>query len=126
MVKDFGFADEKQIGYYVGFIASAFSLAQFMTSIFWGYLSDRIGRRPILLIGLLGNTLTILSFGQSHSLIWAIGSRAACGFLNGNIGVAKCVMGEITDKTNQAVGFSYIGLTWGVGMVKQKNKGRVK
>jgi MFS family permease len=71
--------------------------------------SDKIGRRPVLLIGLIGNTITILAFGQSHTLTWAIASRAACGFLNGNIGVAKSVMGEITDATNQAKGFSIFG-----------------
>ncbi|KAJ3081493.1 hypothetical protein HK102_002310, partial [Quaeritorhiza haematococci] len=80
-------------------------------------LSDRIGRRPVLLTGLLGNTLTILSFGLSHSLSWCILSRAACGFLNGNVGVAKCVLGEITDETNQAMGFSIFGLVWGIGMI---------
>ncbi|KAJ3177700.1 hypothetical protein HK101_010201 [Irineochytrium annulatum] len=114
MVRDFlvdgsGTANEKDIGYYVGFIASAFSLAQFLTSIFWGWCSDKFGRRPILLLGLIGNTITILAFGVSHSLTWAILSRGACGFLNGNVGVAKCVMGEITDSTNQAKGFSMFG-----------------
>ncbi|KAJ3411113.1 hypothetical protein HDV05_002722 [Chytridiales sp. JEL 0842] len=117
MVRDFGMADEKDIGFYVGFIASSFSLAQFLTSIFWGWTSDKIGRRPVLLIGLIGNALTILAFGQSHSLAWAIASRAACGFLNGNIGVAKSVMGEITDATNQAKGFSIFGLVWALGMI---------
>ncbi|KAJ3216068.1 hypothetical protein HDU67_009948 [Dinochytrium kinnereticum] len=123
MVKDFLFeashdqANEKDIGYYVGFIASSFSLAQFLTSMFWGWCSDRVGRRPVLLLGLLGNTVTILLFGVSHSLSWAILSRAACGFLNGNIGVAKCVMGEVTDSTNQAKGFSMFGLMWGIGMI---------
>lgn len=93
MVRDFGITEnEDEIGFYVGFIASAFSLAQFLTSIFWGWLSDRIGRRPVLLIGLIGNAVSTLSFGLSHSLVWAILSRGACGFLNGNIGVAKCVM----------------------------------
>ncbi|KAJ1566578.1 hypothetical protein HK405_009260 [Cladochytrium tenue] len=108
MVKGFGIADEKDIGYYVGFIASSFSLAQ---------LSDRIGRRPVLLFGLLGNTISVLMFGQSHSLAWAIGSRALCGFLNGNIGVAKCLLGEITDETNQAKAFSIFGLMWGIGLI---------
>ncbi|TPX37689.1 hypothetical protein SmJEL517_g00556 [Synchytrium microbalum] len=117
MVRDFGMTDEKDIGFYVGFIASAFSLAQFLTSIWWGWLSDKIGRRPVLLIGLLGNALSVILFGTSNSLRWCILSRALCGFLNGNIGVAKCVMGEVTDSTNQAKGFSIFGLVWGVGSI---------
>jgi MFS family permease len=108
MVRDFGIADEKETGYYVGFIASSFSFAQFLTSVFWGWTSDRIGRRPVLLIGLIGNSVTNISFGLSKSLAWALTSRAACGFLNGNIGVAKCIMGEITDNSNKALAFSYM------------------
>ena len=118
MVKDFQLSqDERDIGYYVGLIASAFSLAQFCTSLGWGWLSDRIGRRPVLLIGLAGNTLTMLAFGLSRSLVWAILSRALCGALNGNIAVAKTVLGEITDSSNRAFGFSVFGFTWGIGMV---------
>jgi MFS family permease len=110
MVRDFGIAkDEKDIGFYVGFIASSFSLAQFLTSIFWGWMSDKVGRRPVLLLGLLGNTITIIMFGQSHSLTWAIISRSLCGFLNGNIGVAKSLLGEITDTSNEARAYSLFG-----------------
>ncbi|KAJ2995153.1 hypothetical protein HDV02_001038 [Globomyces sp. JEL0801] len=117
MVKDFGLSKEEDIGYSVGFIASAFSFAQLLTSMMWGWLSDRYGRRPILLFGLIGNSVSILMFGLSKSLTWAIVSRFACGFLNGNIGVAKTVLGEITDKSNQAKAFSLIGLNFGIGMV---------
>lgn len=118
MVRDFHVTDdEKAIGYYVGMIASAFSVAQFVTGVFWGQLSDRIGRRPVLLIGLVGNTVTILTFGVSKTLTWAILSRCLCGALNGNVAVAKTVLGEITDSTNRAYGFSLFGFTWAIGMV---------
>ena len=110
-------SDEKDIGFYVGFIASSFSFAQFITSVWWGYLSDRVGRRPVLLLGLIGTSVTMVFFGFSHSLAWAIASRAACGLLNGNIGVAKCVLGEITDSTNQAQAFSMFGLNFGIGLI---------
>lgn len=116
MVKDFG-VEESEIGYCVGFIASAFSCAQFVTAYFWGKLSDKYGRRPILLAGLLGNTATMLAFGCSKSLAWAITSRALCGLLNGNVGVAKCVLGEISDKTNRHRAFALIGFNFGLGMI---------
>lgn len=100
MIKDFNLTtNEKDIGFYVGFIASSFSLAQFCTSLLWGYLSDKYGRKLIILIGLMGNSITMCLFGVSHSLAWALISRATCGLLNGNIGVAKCCMGEITDES---------------------------
>jgi MFS family permease len=117
MVRDFDIAEEKDIGYYVGFIASSFSLAQLLTAIAWGRLSDRFGRRAILLIGLLGNSITMLFFGLSKSLQWAIMSRALCGFLNGNIGVAKSAASEISDKTNRGTVFGIFGGCYGIGMI---------
>ncbi|KAJ3313246.1 hypothetical protein HDV04_002230 [Boothiomyces sp. JEL0838] len=117
MVKDFNIAKEEDIGYYVGFIASSFSFAQLLTSMFWGYMSDKFGRRPILLIGLIGNSVSMILFGLSKSLPWAIASRSLCGLLNGNIGVAKSVLGEITDSTNRARAFSLIALNFGIGSI---------
>ncbi|KAF0387778.1 MFS general substrate transporter [Gigaspora margarita] len=93
MVRDFGVSDDdKEIGRYAGLIASSFFFAQFCFAMFWGSLSDRVGRRPILLLGLLGNIVTCLLFGLSKSLVWAIATRATCGMLNGNVGVAKSPM----------------------------------
>ncbi|KAJ3131443.1 hypothetical protein HK100_006347 [Physocladia obscura] len=100
MVRDFGLSNEKEVGFYVGFIASSFSLAQFMTSLLWGWVSDRVGRRPVLLTGLLGNAISLL-----------------IGILNGNVGIAKCVIGEVTDSTNQSFGFSLIGIMWSLGTI---------
>ncbi|CEI86717.1 hypothetical protein RMCBS344292_01148 [Rhizopus microsporus] len=81
MVRDFHVADEKGIGYYVGFITSCFALSQLLTGIHWGMLSDRIGRRPVILQGLVGTITSILLFGLSKSFIWALVSRSLCGLL---------------------------------------------
>ncbi|KAF9436775.1 hypothetical protein BGZ76_003006 [Entomortierella beljakovae] len=89
----------------------------FCTSIFWGFMSDRYGRRPILLFGLCGSGIACVFFGLSKSLAWAITSRAMCGLLNGNVGVAKSMLGEISDKTNQSQAFSVFGFAWGIGMI---------
>ncbi|KAF9913037.1 hypothetical protein EC991_005905 [Linnemannia zychae] len=89
----------------------------FCTSIFWGYMSDRYGRRPILLLGLCGSTIACIFFGLSKSLAWAIISRSMCGLLNGNVGVAKSMLGEIADSTNQSQAFSIFGFAWGIGMI---------
>jgi MFS family permease len=118
MVKDFGIPEE-QIGYYVGFIASSFSFAQFLTAYLWGKVSDRLGRRPVLLIGLIGNAVTTCLFGTSHSLAWAISMRAACGLLNGNVAIAKSIVAEIVVHAPQHTGTAYslIGLSFGVGFI---------
>ncbi|KAF9214597.1 hypothetical protein BGZ59_003407 [Podila verticillata] len=115
---DFGITEnDDEIGFFCGLIASSFFFAQFCTSIFWGYMSDRYGRRPILLLGLIGSTIASLFFGLSKSLAWAIVSRSMCGLLNGNVGVAKSMLGEIADPSNQSQAFSIFGFAWGIGMI---------
>ncbi|EPB87675.1 hypothetical protein HMPREF1544_05558 [Mucor circinelloides 1006PhL] len=118
MIKDFHLSDdEKEIGAYAGWITSVFFIAQFCTAIMWGRVSDRYGRRPVLLTGLIGNTISSCMFGLSKSLWWAIGARALCGIMNGNSGVARSMVSEITDNTNKAKAFSIFGFCWGAGMI---------
>jgi len=118
MIEHFGVAgSEDQIGFYSGMIASSFSFAQFLSAFLWGRLSDRFGRRPILLFGLFGSFISVLLFGFSEDLVWAIVTRSLSGFLNGNVGVAKCYLLEISDDTNSAKAFSVLGLNWGIGVI---------
>jgi MFS family permease len=83
----------------------------------WGKISDRYGRRPVLLCGLIGNALSTCLFGLSKNLAWAVGARALCGIMNGNAGVARSMVSEITDHTNKAKAFSLFGFCWGAGMI---------
>ncbi|KAJ1980382.1 hypothetical protein H4R33_005485 [Dimargaris cristalligena] len=118
MVRDFHITDDpKAIGFYVGIVASAFSVAQLATGMLWGFLSDRIGRRPILLLGVMGTIVSSLMFGLSQSLAWAVVARVLWGALNGNSCTAKTIMAEITDETNQAQGFSLLPLCWNLGSI---------
>ncbi|CEP19906.1 hypothetical protein [Parasitella parasitica] len=117
-IKDFHLSDdEKEIGSYAGWITSVFFVAQFCTAIMWGRVSDRYGRRPVLLTGLVGNSISSCLFGLSKNLWWAIASRALCGIMNGNSGVARSMVSEITDNTNKAKAFSIFGFCWGSGMI---------
>ncbi|KAI8096311.1 major facilitator superfamily domain-containing protein [Halteromyces radiatus] len=118
MLKDFHLSDdEKEIGTYAGWITSVFFLAQFCTAILWGRISDRYGRRPVLLTGLIGNSISSCLFGLSRNLWWAVCARAFCGIVNGNGGVARSMISEITDATNRAKAFSIFGFCWGIGMI---------
>jgi MFS family permease len=123
-VEDTGQAGSREaVGYWAGLIASAFSLAQFVSAPLWGGLSDRLGRRPILLFGMASNAIVQLSFGFSTTIWMAIGSRALQGVLNGNIGVAKAYISLCTDETNQSRGMSLLGVTWGFGLIVSSSIG---
>eukprot|EP01113_Clastostelium_recurvatum_P035692 TRINITY_DN5002_c0_g1_i3.p1 TRINITY_DN5002_c0_g1~~TRINITY_DN5002_c0_g1_i3.p1 ORF type:complete len:516 (+),score=133.63 TRINITY_DN5002_c0_g1_i3:185-1732(+) len=80
-------------------------------------MSDIYGRRPILLLGAVGSLLSAVCFGFSSSLSAAICFRAINGLLNGNIGVVKTYIGEVTDSTNQIKAFSVVGMIWGLGNI---------
>ena len=81
----------------------------------WGRASDRIGRKPVFLGGLLGLTLSMIGFGLSRQYWALILARCAEGALNGNIGVSKSMMAEITDHTNRARGFAFLPMIWALG-----------
>lgn len=70
----------------------------------WGRLSDTIGRKPVICIGLLGLTLSTVLFGLSKSYLALVFSRSLAGALSGNIGVMKSALGELMDDTNIAEG----------------------
>ncbi|KAJ1766271.1 hypothetical protein IW138_005975, partial [Coemansia sp. RSA 986] len=81
----------------------------------WGILSDRIGRRPVVLIGLLGDLLTFVLFGVSKSFTWALVVRCLNGFFTGGTVVIKPMIAEISDNTNRARMMSMFALMWHVG-----------
>jgi MFS family permease len=84
MVKDFHITDnDAQIFMYCGMVTSAFAFAEFSSGVAWGRLSDKIGRKPVLLTGLAGTALSMLIFGFSPNLPTALLARALGGLLNG-------------------------------------------
>jgi MFS family permease len=76
-------------------VTSAFAVAEFSTGMMWGRISDRIGRKPVLIIGLVGTLISMLVFGFAKSLTVALIARALGGGLNGNIGVIQTTVAEL-------------------------------
>ncbi|TFY61951.1 hypothetical protein EVJ58_g4187 [Rhodofomes roseus] len=107
--------DEAKVGYYVGLMHSLFFATQAMTVLHWSRLSDRVGRKPVIMIGLFGLSLSMYSFGMSRTFWGLVISRSLNGALNGNIGVLKSMMAEITDSTNIADAYAYLPLAWMTG-----------
>lgn len=84
MIEDFHVTeDASRISFYAGMVTSAFTFAEFSTGLLWGRLSDKIGRKPVLLTGLAGTALSVLVFGFAPNLTVALIARAIGGLLNG-------------------------------------------
>jgi MFS family permease len=115
MASKFPEVKEGQVGLYVGLIASAFALAQFATNFGWGLLSDRIGRKPIVLLGTFLTALCFVLFGMCRTLWQAVFVQALMGSVNGNQGVISTCLGEITDRSNQSRAFTYLPVIYGLG-----------
>ncbi|QRV75718.1 major facilitator superfamily transporter [Ceratobasidium sp. AG-Ba] len=107
--------DDRKVGYYAGIIESIFFLTETCLILQYGRLSDRIGRRPVVLLGLFGLALSITSFGLAKTFTGLVIARALSGALNGNAGVIKSIVCEITDETNRAQSFALLSVTWSVG-----------
>ncbi|PIA12866.1 MFS general substrate transporter [Coemansia reversa NRRL 1564] len=118
MVADFNVAKStKDIAFYAGILFASFSICQTFTVMYWGRLSDRIGRRPVMVVGLVGYLVSFLLFGVAKSFTWAFVARSINGLLAGNVAVMKSIMAEISDDTNRPRMMALIPLTWNVGSV---------
>ncbi|EFP91854.2 hypothetical protein PGT21_006921 [Puccinia graminis f. sp. tritici] len=117
MIEDLNIVPRTQVGTYAGVIESLFALSQFSTVLFWGRLSDRIGRKPVLLTGLMGLSIGIILFGLQRTFVGLVIARSFAGAMNGNIAVVKSSMAEITDESNKARAFPLLPLCWAIGLM---------
>ncbi|KAJ6553591.1 major facilitator superfamily domain-containing protein [Mycena vulgaris] len=118
LVRDTGITggEETKTGYFAGIIESVFFLAECLTVVYFGRASDRYGRRPVLLFAPIGLAMAMLGFGLSKNFWALVGFRCLQGAFNGNIGVSKSVMAEISDSTNIAEIYSLLPFMWSFGV----------
>ncbi|MEN6481723.1 MAG: MFS transporter [Anaerolineaceae bacterium] len=102
----------------LGLLMSIFSIMQFIFAPIWGNLSDRYGRKSILLIGVFGNALSQLLMGLSNQLWMLYASRALAGILSSaTLPTAYAYISDTTDEKSRGSGMGVIGAATGVGMV---------
>jgi len=99
----------------IGTLYAVYSFAQLVFSPLWGSLSDRIGRRPVMLISTFGSSLSYVLFVFSHSF-WALfATRLLAGVMGGNISAAQSYVSDVTTPQDRAKGMGLIGAAFGIG-----------
>ena len=101
----------------VGVLMAIYSLTQFIAAPVLGRMSDRLGRRPVLLWSLGGAVLSYIWLGFADSLIMLFLARAFGGFMAGNIGAAFAYIADVTTPENRAKGMGMIGAAFGLGFI---------
>jgi multidrug resistance protein len=111
-------------GWMLGVIGASYSAAQFIFSPIWGRMSDRVGRRPVLLISTAGASISYVMFALGSSLTNSttaltvlLISRAFAGACGGNITVAQAYIADITPPENRSKRMGLIGMAFGLGFI---------
>src|SRR5713226_6142553 len=106
------------IGIISGFIVAAFTVAQLLSAPMWGRFSDRVGRRPTLLIALGASGIAYLIFGFAHSLLVLFLSRLVQGAGGGTVGVIQAYVADSTDPKDRARALGWLSATTNLGVAR--------
>ena len=104
------------IGMIIAFIVAAFTIAQFVSAPLWGRFSDRVGRRPTLLIALGASAIAYMIFGFAHSLLVLFLSRLVQGAGGGTVGVIQAYVADSTDPKDRARALGWLSATTNLGV----------
>jgi MFS transporter, DHA1 family, tetracycline resistance protein len=99
----------------LGLLVGSFSGMQLVFAPFWGRLSDRIGRRPVLVGGLLGTSASYVLFAFADTLPLLFASRMLAGFFGATVSTAQAYIADVTTPQNRAKGMGLIGAAFGLG-----------
>ncbi len=106
-----------QNAFMAGLLFASYSAMQFIFAPFWGRVSDRIGRRPVLLISIGGNILALLVFGLATNFWWLLVARSFAGMCTANISVAQAYIADISPPEKRAARMGLVGAAFGIGFV---------
>src|SRR4029078_8048246 len=101
----------------VGLLFASYSVMQLIFSPILGRLSDKYGRRPVLLISIIGTGIGFLILGLANTLLLLFVGRILDGITGGNISTAQAYIADITTKENRAKGMGLIGAAFGLGFI---------
>ena len=101
----------------IGLLTAAFSIAQFFATPVLGSLSDKWGRKPLLVISLIGTAVSFIMFGFANSIFVLFAARILDGLTGGNISVAQAMISDISSPKERAKNFGILGSAFGFGFV---------
>ncbi|KAH8173115.1 major facilitator superfamily protein [Sarocladium implicatum] len=118
LVKKFHIGNAEDASFYSGLLISSFALCEAAMGMYWGGVSDRIGRKPVLILGSIGTALSMVVVGFASNIWVALLGRAIGGALNGNIGVIQTIVGELVTKPeHEPRAFSVMPFVWSIGTI---------
>ncbi|MEP0203884.1 MAG: MFS transporter [Halioglobus sp.] len=101
----------------IALIIVSYAVCSGLCGPFWGRLSDRLGRKPVIMICLSGAAISYVMLGMANELWMVYCARAFAGIMAGNFGVASAMMADVTSPENRARGMGVIGSAFGMGLV---------
>jgi MFS family permease len=107
----------QQAALFGGILGAIYSGLQFIAAPLWGRMSDRYGRRPILLVSLIGSFLANLLWVFSADFGLLLLSRILAGMMTGNVAVANAAVADITTEQNRSRGMAAVGMAFGLGFI---------
>ncbi len=108
---------EQQAAVFGGLLAAIYSGIQFVVAPMWGRLSDRIGRRPVLLLSIFGTTTAYALWIFANHFIILLISRVIAGVMTGNVSVANAAVADISTPQTRSKGMAFVGMAFGLGFI---------
>jgi DHA1 family tetracycline resistance protein-like MFS transporter len=102
-------------GFMLGVILASHALMQFLLAPTWGRISDRIGRRPVMLLTIAGTALSLVGLGFADSLFQIFLARVAAGIFGANISVATAYLTDVTEESERTRWMGMVGASFAVG-----------
>lgn len=110
----------KQLGaaaVWTGFLSTGYSAMQFVFAPIWGRLSDRVGRRPVLIVSIFMTAIAFVAYGLAGSFAVLLAARLFAGIATANIAIARAFVADVTPPEGRAKGMGIIGAAFGLGFV---------
>ena len=115
LVRELSGLEVSNAAFVYGALMSGFALIQFLISPFVGMLSDRYGRRPILLISLGGLSIDYIILALAPNLAWLVIARIVAGLFSATVSTANAYIADVTPKKDRAAAFGMLGAAFGIG-----------